>query len=48
MIQSMLGKQFFVSPKEGDILEISYEIEQNDLKIASLKFRHFQSEDEIK
>ena len=41
ILQSMLGRDYFVSPQKGDILEISYEIEQRNLKIASLKFRHF-------
>ncbi len=46
ILQSMLGRDYFVSPQKGDILEISYEIEQRDLKIASLRFRHFHSDDE--
>lgn len=41
IIQSMLGKHFIVSPKKGDVLEISYEIDRNILKIANLKLKCF-------
>lgn len=43
IIQSMLGTYFIESPKNGDILEITYEIDQNMLKITALKLKCFMS-----